>query len=159
MRKLFILKLLLPLYFIFLWSVTGCYSQKVKPTYFEKYRSLADSLSKEYGIPVGVILSVAYLESGSGTSLAAKKLNNHFGIVGDCKYGISKHKSKYKYYSTVQESYIGFCNLVKNRKFYESLLGNEEERIWFKKIAASGYAADAIKWSNACIEICKKIFE
>jgi len=155
MRNLFNSKTLILFCLLSIGSAACLYSQKPKPTYFEKHRSLADSLSIEYGIPVGVILSVAYLESGAGTSLAAKKLNNHFGIVGDCKYPVSNHKSKYKYYPTVEESYVAFCNLVKNRRFYESLRGSTEERVWFIKIAATGYAADATKWSNACIRICK----
>ncbi|MEY3048253.1 MAG: hypothetical protein RL365_291 [Bacteroidota bacterium] len=129
------------------------YSQQ-KIAFFDSYRSLADSLGKEYQIPACVILSVAYLESGGGVSVVAKKLNNHFGIVGDCKYSISKHQSKYKYYETSKDSYIGFCNLVKNKKFYESMKGSTDEHLWFKKIAATGYAADATKWANACSRIC-----
>ena len=81
--------------------------------------------------------------------------HNHFGIVGDCNFEISKHQSKYKYYSNIQDSYIGFCNLVKNRKFYESIKGTEDEKVWFRKIASTGYAADATKWANACIKICE----
>lgn len=131
------------------------HAQATKSNYFETYRSFVDSLSKVYEIPSCVILSVAYLESGGGTSTVAKKLNNHFGIVGDCKFEISKHQSKYKYYSNIQDSYIGFCNLVKNRKFYESIKGTEDEKVWFRKIASTGYAADATKWANACIKICE----
>ena len=61
----------------------SAYSQKI--TYFDKYATLADSLSGVYKIPSSVILSVAYLESGGGTSKVVLRLHNHFGIVGDCK--------------------------------------------------------------------------
>ena len=50
--------------------------------YVKLFKPYADSLSKEYGIPAAVMLGVAILESGSGTSKNAKALNNHFGIVG-----------------------------------------------------------------------------
>jgi len=130
-------------------------SSKGNVSYFDKYRELANELSAQYEIPSCVILSVAYLESGGGTSVVAKKLNNHFGIVGDCKPAISKHKSKYKYYASVSDSYRGFCKLVSSKKFYNSMKGSKDEKLWFKKIAATGYAADATKWANANIRICQ----
>ena len=80
------------------------FAQQTELSYFDKYRLLADSLSKQYEIPTCVILSVAYLESGGGTSVIAKKLHNHFGIVGDCNYSISKLKSRYKYYPSIAVS-------------------------------------------------------
>jgi Bax protein len=89
-----------------------------KPVYFDNYRALADSLSLVYQIPSCVMMAVAYHESGGGVSLVAKKLNNHFGIVGDCRFDITKHKSKYRYYPTITDSYIGFCNLVASKKNY-----------------------------------------
>lgn len=61
-----------------------------KPVYFDDYRALADSLSLVYQIPSCVMLAVAYHESGGGVSVVAKKLNNHFGIAGDCRYDITK---------------------------------------------------------------------
>ena len=113
-----------------------------KPVYFDNYRALADSLSLVYQIPSCVMLAVAYHESGGGVSVVAKKLNNHFGIAGDCRYDITKHKSKYRYYPTITDSYIGFCNLVASKKFYEAMKGNTDEKLWLKKLGATGYASD-----------------
>ncbi|MFM7595136.1 MAG: glucosaminidase domain-containing protein [Flavobacteriales bacterium] len=123
-----------------------------KPVYFDDYRALADSLSLVYQIPSCVMLAVAYHESGGGVSIVAKKLNNHFGIVGDCRYDITKHKSKYRYYSTITDSYIGFCKLVASKKFYESMLGNTDEKLWLKKLGATGYASDP-NWSTTVYKI------
>jgi len=139
----------------FVFALTLTSSAKKNVSYFDKYRELANGLSAQYDIPACVMLSVGYLESGAGTSVVAKKLNNHFGIVGDCKPAISKHKSKYKYYASVSDSYVGFCKLVSSKKFYSSMKGSKDEKLWFKKIAATGYAADATKWANANIRICQ----
>src|SRR5688572_4035402 len=50
--------------------------------YIKKFKPLADSLSEEYKIPTAVILGVAIIESGAGTSRNSKLLHNHFGIIG-----------------------------------------------------------------------------
>lgn len=131
----------------------SAYSQKI--TYFDKYATLADSLSGVYKIPSSVILSVAYLESGGGTSKVALRLHNHFGIVGDCKTSISNYKSRYKYYATTEDSYVGFCKLVSSKKFYESMLDSVDAKLWLKKIAATGYAADPTLWANTVYNIIK----
>lgn len=51
-------------------------------SYINQYKSLATELSQEFGIPTTVILSIAYMETGGGTSSACKDLNNHFGMTG-----------------------------------------------------------------------------
>src|SRR5690349_8695737 len=97
---------------VLMMAVNPSFSQS---KYVQKYRPTADSLSAEYGIPASVILAVAILESGSGTSRNAKLLNNHFGIVGKNKV---KHvKTKYKQYESVYESYKDFCKVIKKKKF------------------------------------------
>jgi uncharacterized FlgJ-related protein len=140
------------LLFLFLLISPNCFSQN---NYFKDYKKLGDSLSLIYKIPSCVILSVAYIESGGGTSTNARKLNNHFGIVGNCQYQITKHKSKYRYFPSIKSSYIGFCELVKSKSFYSSMINNTDEALWLKKIAATGYAADANKWSNTVYNIIK----
>ncbi|MBM3160346.1 MAG: glucosaminidase domain-containing protein [Bacteroidetes bacterium] len=125
-------------------------------SYFAKYKKLADSLSVTYGIPSCVILGVAYHESGGGTSILAKKLHNHFGIKGDCNFAVSHHKSSYKYYPKVEDSYIGFCKLVANKKMYAQMKGSTDCQLWLKKIAATGYAANASKWSGYVNSIIRR---
>jgi len=132
-----------------------CASQNAT-TYFTKHQKLADSLSVTYGIPSCVILGVAYHESGGGTSILAKKLHNHFGIKGDCNFAVSHHKSSYRYYPTIEDSYIGFCKLVANKKMYAQMKGTTDCKLWLKKIAATGYAADASSWIAHVIAVIKK---
>lgn len=148
------MKQVLTVLFISFFAYSG--STQNSSSYFTKYRKLADSLSKTYGIPACVILGVAYHESGGGTSVVAKKLHNHFGIKGDCNYAVSHHKSSYRYYPTVEDSYIGFCKLVANKKMYAQMKGSTDCKLWLKKIAATGYAADASKWSGHVNSIIRR---
>ena len=62
-------------------SFSSVKAQK-KHSYIEKHKEIAAQLSQEYGIPSTVILAVAFVESGGGTSKNSQILNNHFGIVG-----------------------------------------------------------------------------
>jgi flagellum-specific peptidoglycan hydrolase FlgJ len=126
-------------------------------SYFEKYKPLADSLSEVHSIPSSIILAVAYHESGGGTSQIAKLLNNHFGIKGKNDL-LKTHKIKcsYKYYPSSEESYRGFCRLVTSKKYYEKLKGSDDVKKWVKSIAASGYAANAERWSNSILKVIYK---
>lgn len=124
--------------------------------YFTKYRNFAEDLACHYGIPADVMLAVAYIESGGGTSKVAQNLNNHFGIVGSCNYNVSKYKSRYKYFKSIEHSYVGFCDLVASKKFYLGLKGSNNTDKWVRSIAATGYAADANLWSNTVIGMIKK---
>jgi flagellum-specific peptidoglycan hydrolase FlgJ len=125
--------------------------------YFKKYQKIADSLGKEYKIPSCLILGVGYLESGGGKSKIAKVLNNHFGIVGKNNlYNNGNFKSKYKYYKSVTDSYIGFCNLVASKTYYSELKGNTNIEKWANAIASKGYAKNADAWSNYVIKLTSK---
>jgi flagellum-specific peptidoglycan hydrolase FlgJ len=61
-------------------------------SYINQYKSLATELSQEFGIPTTVILSIAYMETGGGTSSACKVLNNHFGMTGKNDINSSRFK-------------------------------------------------------------------
>jgi len=138
-----------------------CLSQlaHAQHTYFQKYQPVADSLEKVYGIPSAVILAVAYHESGAGKSKVATLLNNHFGIKGSNNL-LKTHniKSKYKYYTSVSESYNGFCRLVTSKKYYTSLKSKNttDAKKWVASIASAGYAANASKWTNSIMSVIRK---
>ena len=143
------------LFYLFCFSSTvNLFSQA---DYFKKYQALADSLGAEFKVPPCLILGVGFLESGGGKSKVAKTLNNHFGIVG--KNNLPKNgnfKSKYKYYKSITDSYIGFCNLVASKKYYPELKGNTSIEKWAKAIASQGYARDANAWSKYIIKLTDK---
>lgn len=125
--------------------------------YVTKYRPLADSLSEAYGIPTSIILGVAILESGSGTSRNSKLLNNHFGIVGKNNLLKTKNiKSRYKQYPDVSSSYVDFCKLIAKKKFYKKLKDNGDYKLWTDAISKAGYSEIPDYWKKKVLETIRK---
>jgi Bax protein len=119
--------------------------------YFDRYKSLADSLEDVYSVPSALMLAVAYHESGGGKSKVAKHSNNHFGIKGKNH----KVKSAYRYFDDVVDSYVAFCKLVTSKKFYNNVKGSDDVKKWVRGLSNSGYASNSSTWSNKIIQIIK----
>jgi Bax protein len=133
------------------------FSLSSQTEYFNKYKPLADSLSKKYEVPSCIILCVGFLESGGGKSKVAKVLNNHFGIVGKNNlHKKGRFKSKYKYFYSVSDSYNSFCKLIASKSYYFTLKGNKDINKWAIAIASKGYAENANLWSRYIIKLAKK---
>lgn len=117
--------------------------------YIRKYRPLADSLAAVYEIPAALILGVAIIESGSGTSRNCRLLNNHFGIVGKNKV-LKTHgvRTKYKQYPDGKASYIDFCRLLTKKKYYKRLKGNLDYRLWTDAISKHNYSEIPDMWKK-----------
>ena len=130
------------------------HSVTAQTKYVKLFKPYADSLSKEYGIPTAVMLGIAILESGSGTSRNAKLLNNHFGIVGKNK--LTEVKSRYKQYDHARDSYKDFCKLVKKKKFYEKLKGNTDPTVWIVALSKAGYSEVPETWKERVLSTIKK---
>lgn len=125
--------------------------------YVKKYKPVADSLGKVYGIPTCIILGVAILESGSGTSRNSKLLNNHFGIVGKNNLLKTKGiKSAYKQYPNVVASYVDFCNVLRRKKYYKTLKGNSNYELWVDAISKAGYSEVPEIWRTRVLNIIRK---
>jgi len=146
------LKALLILFFLVLMQTA--FGQK---KYVKRYKGIADSLSAVYGIPASVILGVAIIESGSGTSRNAKMLNNHFGIVGKNNLLQTKGiKTRYKQYPNVAASYVDFCKIISRRKFYPKLKGNKDYKVWTDSISKSNYSEVPEEWRKKINHAIKK---
>lgn len=138
---------------LFLISVCGFSQEK----YISTYRPVADSLSEAYGIPAAVILGVAFIESGAGTSRNSKLLNNHFGIVGKNNLLKTKGiKSRYKQFPTVASSYIAFCRLLASKKFYPKLKGNMDYKAWLEAMSKAKYSEAPLEWKKRITSVIKK---
>jgi flagellum-specific peptidoglycan hydrolase FlgJ len=125
--------------------------------YIKQYKPLADSLSKEYKIPVSVILGVAIIESGAGTSRNSKLLHNHFGIVGKNDLLKTKGiKSRYKQFKSAADSYQAFCKLLKKRKYYDKLKGNMNYHLWLDAMSKHGYSEEPEQWKQRITAAIRK---
>jgi Bax protein len=134
-----------------------CQSAFAQSKYIRKYRPMADSLSEVYKIPTSVMLGVAILESGSGTSRNCKLLNNHFGIVGKNNLLKTKGvKTRYKQYPDALASYVDFCKVIKKKRFYKKLKDNMDYKLWIDAISKAGYSEVPDYWKTKVLETIKK---
>ena len=127
-------------------------------SYMKKFKPVSVELMQETGIPASVILGVAMLESGTGTSRNAKLLHNHFGIVG--RNNLSKIKpgahSVYKQYVTDVASYEHFVELLTSKKWFGEMKGNPEFSVWLKKMNHSGYSTAGHEWIRRVTNIINR---
>ena len=121
-------------------------------SYINQYKPLATELSKEFGIPSAIILSIAYVETGGGNSKHAQTLNNHFGMVGKNTVNSSKFKS----FESSKESFRAFCEMISRKKYYQKLKGNQDYSEWLDSIASAGYAAKPGEWKQKIILVIRK---
>jgi flagellum-specific peptidoglycan hydrolase FlgJ len=132
-------------------------AQNSSHRYVLKYRPLADSLSRSYGVPASVILGVSLLESGSGTSRNCRLLNNYFGIVGKNNLlrtqGI---RTRYKQYATDTASFIDFCRLMTRKRFYPSLKNNPSSLLWVQAISKAGYSEVPATWQKRVLSTIRQ---
>ncbi|MEI9911305.1 MAG: glucosaminidase domain-containing protein [Bacteroidota bacterium] len=104
-----------------------------------------------------VMLGVAIMESGSGTSRNCKLLNNHFGIIGKNNLLKTKGvKSRYKQYPDAMASYVDFCRLMTKKKFYKKLKGNMDHKLWADAISKAGYSEIPAIWKQRLLDIIRK---
>ncbi len=134
---------------IIVFSVTSLSAQK--KTYIKKYKPIAEKLSKEYGIPSSVILSIAGLESGWGTSRVSKRYNNHFGIMGRNW----KERSRYKSFSSGKVCYRHFCGMIARKKYYKRMKGNKDAYKWIDVIGAHGYSTMPKTWKKRVKQVMR----
>ena len=125
-------------------------------TFIQKFRPLADSLSMEYGIPASVILGVSIIESSAGTSKNCKLLNNYFGIVGKNELHKVGKKSRYRQYPDATASFVHFCKVLSNKKYYKKLKGNMDYRLWTASMSQHGYSEVPAIWQQRINDAIRK---
>jgi len=122
-------------------------------SYINQYKPIATELSKEFGIPSAIILSIAYVETGGGNSKHAQTLNNHFGMVGKN----TVNNSKFKSFENSKESFRAFCEMISRKKYYQKLKGNLDYSEWLNAIASAGYAVKPTEWKKKITTVINKL--
>lgn len=131
-------------------SKTIVYSEVVKG-YVEKFKDIAMSNMKNYGIPASIILAQGILESGAGKGDLALSGNNHFGIkchvgwVGETVFHDDDAAQEcFRKYNDPSESYKDHSLFLTTRPRYSSLfvLDRDDYKAWAKGLRSKGYATD-----------------
>ena len=138
------------------------YSEKEVERYVEEHKAIALANEKEYGIPAPVTLAQGILESGAGTSGLTKASNNHFGIKAGASWTGTVYrawddetqKSKFRCYSSAEESYKDHAALLTSLSCYQSLfkINVYDYRSWALGLKKAGYAT-APNYAQALIGI------
>ena len=131
-----------------------CSGQRVITKYISHFLPVAKSLAEEYGIPVSIILGVSTLESGSGTSVNARQLNNYFGVTG--RNTLKRRHSVYKQYASAEDSFRDFCDIMSRKKFYAGLKDNMSYTKWLAAMNHASYAGAKGVWISRVSSIIKK---
>lgn len=123
-------------------------------SYIERFKETALQHEREYGIPASITLAQGILESGAGRSALARKANNHFGIKGSSGWNgqvyLAKDDeiglSKFRVYSSADESYRDHARLLVNGSRYRSLFNKSvfDYRGWANGLQKAGYATSPI---------------
>jgi len=131
-------------------SKTIVYSEVVYG-YVEKYKDIAMSNMKNYGIPASIILAQGILESGAGKGDLALAGNNHFGIkchvgwVGETVFHDDDASQEcFRKYNDPADSYKDHSLFLTTRPRYASLfvLDRDDYESWARGLKAKGYATD-----------------
>jgi flagellum-specific peptidoglycan hydrolase FlgJ len=129
---------------LFVFSLQLLFSQKTTTNFIDKFLPVAKNLSKDYGIPVSIILGVSILESGGGTSINCKQLHNYFGVTG--KNSLKKRRTMYKQYENPEDSFTDFCKIMSRKRFYIKLKNNDNYSLWLQEMNKANYASAKHIW-------------
>ncbi len=143
--KLFLKKIIfvLPLLLV----VTSIQAQYIVSNYIARYGTLCIQLSDSFGIPADLMLGLAIVESGAGTSKNAKILHNHFGLkAGNKLRSVKGIQTRFRNYDSDSASFVDFCVYLSKRKFYPTLKGNFDYNAWLNAMTKSGYSGSPQAW-------------
>lgn len=122
--------------------VAGLSNQQL--AFAEKYASMAQDLSVQYGLPWETVVAQGILESAAGTSNFARERNNFFGIGA-----FDSNPDSAFSYPTPEAGWIGYYENIRNTATYRNHGVFQEPNItdplaYLNAIKAAGYATDPI---------------
>ena len=65
-------------------------------------------------------------------------------------------KTRYKQYPNAEASFVDFCRLMTNKKFYKKLKGNMNHRPWIDAISNAGYSEVPEMWKERVTTTIRK---
>ena len=147
-----------------------------KKEFFAKYYNQALSIEKKSNINRYLILSQAYLESGAGESVLAKKYNNFFGIKAGSNWKGEKIKLKtkeadkagnlydttaeFRVFNSPADSFSSYAKVLSNKRFVDAGIFKSIDPVeQAKAVTKAGYATDPSYFSkvNTIIDTFKTL--
>lgn len=129
------------------YSVLQQIEETTKLAYLERFKQVAISERKKYGIPSSIILANALLHSHAGQNIVARSGNNQFGLFCTVEWrGESENYDGlcYRHYSNAWNSFRDHSLHVTTENF-EPLrqLGTTNYKAWAKGLEKAGFSKEA----------------
>jgi flagellum-specific peptidoglycan hydrolase FlgJ len=121
-----------------------------KKEYLQLVVPYAKEVSRKYGIPVGVILGQAVLESNWGKSKLSKETKNQFGMKCNNRrhknccgvYSDDKPNDKFRKFNTIKASFMAYGELLQGRRYSKARKQGSNYRLWAYELKRAGYATN-----------------
>jgi len=134
-------------------------NKDVFEAYIERFKDVALSEQKKYGIPASITLAQGIMESNAGRSKMAQRDNNHFGIkcyskcIG-CRcanYADDDIYDMFRIFDSAWESYREHSKVLL-RDRYKSCFKSKDYKHWAKELQRCGYATSK-KYATGLIKV------
>lgn len=130
--------------------------------YIERFKHVALTEQKKYGIPASITLAQGILESNAGRSKMAIKENNHFGIkckrkCTECRcavYADDSPKDLFRVFGSAWESYREH-SLILMQDRYKVCFKSKNYKHWANCLQKCGYATSK-KYARNLIKIIER---
>ena len=161
LKRITLLKSLLPLLLIVVSSVGHAQTTQVVQDYINEYKELAMEEMKRTGVPASIKLAQGIHETMAGTSVLVLKSNNHFGIkcksiwTGDKVYHDDDARGEcFRSYASPVDSYRDHSDFLKGGQRYAFLFQMDpaDYKGWAYGLKKAGYATN-IKYSQIIIKL------
>ncbi len=158
-KILFMKAIIASILLVFALSATVAQPSNVRWEYIQRYKEIAMNEMKRTGIPASIKLAQGILESGAGTSVLARKANNHFGMkcgtewrgptyyIKDDDYDENGQliESCFRAYEDAESSYIAHSEFLRDpnkayRYGFLFRLDQKDYRKWAQGLKSAGYA-------------------
>ncbi|WP_196886457.1 glucosaminidase domain-containing protein [Aureivirga sp. CE67] len=132
--------------------------------YIDKYKKVAISEMKEYGIPASITLAQGILESSKGTSNLTSRSNNHFGLKCHTSWSgpsvlhdDDEADECFRKYDTPVASFEDHSKFLVERYKYAFLFNYEstDYKNWAFGLKKAGYATDP-RYAHKIISIIER---
>ncbi len=119
--------------------------------YINRFKGVAISEMKKFGIPASITLAQGLVESRAGNSKLAVQNNNHFGIKcfskkcgkGHCtNHFDDNHKDFFRKYDSVWESFRDHSKILQKDRYKKLKKHGRDYKKWAKGLKQAGYATD-----------------
>jgi len=126
--------------------------------YIERFKKIAQTEMKRFGIPASVKMGQAILESQAGKTDLAKSLNNHFNLkCGVLAAGVCTETTNgmFKQFDSPWESWRAHSEYMTSGKFKTLLQSGENYKIWANNLKALHYNPDR-QYAEKLIHVIEK---